>query len=242
MDSAEVIWKRYQVGNMKGDNGRSIGSSGRFSNSMLTNLPRCTMSLGAETAQQLHHVVFMFCRRITNAEDPIKQVGVRAIEQRLEPPELIVVQGREGVLGERPENEVAFLRPAMPAPKQQALAADIRMFVICGLRSSMFHRLFSMSLLRTIIATISTPSASANDQLAGWRNETIGALVFPRADQHWICATLLLLQFRTARQSMLHYALLLLRRLNATAGFGTRLLDSAKSCAKFSSARDPPNL
>src|SRR6266404_5423543 len=126
---------------MKGDNGRSIGSSGRFSNSMLTNLPRCTMSL-----------------------------------------------------------------------------------------------------LRTIIATISTPSASANDQLAGWRNETIGALVFPRADQHWICATLLLLQFRTARQSMLHYALLLLRRLNATAGFGTRLLDSAKSCAKFSSARDPPNL
>src|SRR6266403_3432903 len=169
MDSAEVIWKRYQVGNMKGDNGRSIGSSGRFSNSMLTNLPRCTMSLGAETAQQLHHVVFMFCRRITNAEDPIKQVGVRAIEQRLEPPELIVVQGREGVLGERPENEVAFLRPAMPAPKQQALAADIRMFVICGLRSSMFHRLFSMSLLRTAAAdairspppTINAPSANA---------------------------------------------------------------------------------
>src|SRR6266850_1508621 len=64
MDSAEVIWKRYQVGNMKGDNGRSIGSSGRYSNSMLTNLPRCTMSLGAETAQQLHQVVVMFRRRM----------------------------------------------------------------------------------------------------------------------------------------------------------------------------------
>src|SRR5580704_9006825 len=72
MDSAEVIWKRYQIGNMKGDNGRSIGCSGRFSNSLLTNLARCTISLNAETAQQLHHVVVMFCWRITDAEDPVK--------------------------------------------------------------------------------------------------------------------------------------------------------------------------
>jgi len=35
-----------------------------------------------------------------------------------EPRELIAVQGLEGALGERAENEVAFLRPAMPAPKQ----------------------------------------------------------------------------------------------------------------------------
>src|SRR5260370_22643655 len=104
MDSAEVIWKRYQIGNMKGDSGRSIVCSCRFSDSMLTNLPRCTMSLDAETTEQLHHVMIMFRRRITDAEDPVQQIRVRAIEQRLESPELIAVQGLQGVLGERAEN------------------------------------------------------------------------------------------------------------------------------------------
>ena len=111
---------------------------------MLANLPRCTMSLDTETAEQLHHVMIMFRRRIADAEYPVKQVGVGAIEQRLKSPELIAVQGLEGVLGERAENEVAFLRPAVPAPKQEAPAADIRMFAICGLRNDMSHNLFSM--------------------------------------------------------------------------------------------------
>src|ERR1700726_1604542 len=129
MDSVEVIWKRYQIGNMKGDSGRSIVYSCRFSDSMLTDLPRCTMSLDAETAEELHHVMIMFRRRIADAEYPVKQVGVGAIEQRVKSPELIAVQALEAVLGERAENEVAFLRPAVPAPKQEAPAADIRMFV-----------------------------------------------------------------------------------------------------------------
>ena len=94
---------------------------------MLANLSRCTMSLGAETAQQLHHVVVMFRRRITDAEDPVEQVGVRAIEQHLESPELIAIQHVDGVLGERTEDEIALLRPAMPAPKQEAPAADVAM-------------------------------------------------------------------------------------------------------------------
>ena len=85
---------------------------------MLTNLPRCTMPLDQETAEQPHHVMIVFRRRITDAEDPVKQVGVGAIEQRLEAPELTAVQSLEGALSERAENEVAFLRPAMPAPKQ----------------------------------------------------------------------------------------------------------------------------
>jgi hypothetical protein len=124
---------------MKGDNGRSIGFSGRFLDSMLTNLPRSTMSLGAETAEQLHHVVIVFRRRIADAEYPIEQIGVSAIEQRLEPPELIAVQGIKRVLGERAENEVAFLRPAMPASKQEALAANIRMFANCCLGKNISH-------------------------------------------------------------------------------------------------------
>jgi hypothetical protein len=106
---------------------------------MLTNLPRSTMSLAAETAEQLHHVVIVFRRRIADAEYPIEQIGVSAIEQRLEPPELIAVQGLKRVLGERAENEVAFLRPAMPASKQEALAANIRMFAICRLGKNISH-------------------------------------------------------------------------------------------------------
>jgi hypothetical protein len=84
----------------------------------------------------------MFWRRITDTEDPVKQIGVRAIEQRLELRELIAIQGFEGALGERAENEVTFLRPAMPAPKQEASAADIRMFAICRLGKDVSHRYF----------------------------------------------------------------------------------------------------
>jgi hypothetical protein len=106
---------------------------------MLTNLPRSTMSLDAATAEQLHHVVIMFRRWIADAEDPVEQIRVRAIEQRLEPPDLVAVQGLEGALGERAENEVTFLSPAMPAPKQEAPAADIRMFVNCRLAKNVSH-------------------------------------------------------------------------------------------------------
>ena len=83
------------------------------------------MSFDAEAAQQLHHVMIMFWRRITDAEYPVKQIGVGAIEQFLEPPELVAVQDLEQVLSERSENEVAFLRPAVPAAKQEAPAAEI---------------------------------------------------------------------------------------------------------------------
>ena len=96
--------------------------------------------------------MIVFGRWIADTEYPVKQVGVGAIEQRLESPELIAVQGLEGVLGERAEDEVALLRPAMPASKQEAPAADIRMFVNCSLRSSLFHKLFSLCLLRTAAA------------------------------------------------------------------------------------------
>jgi hypothetical protein len=97
---------------------------------MLTDLPRSTMSLGAETAEQLHHVVIVFRRRIADAEYPIEQIGVSAIEQRLEPPELSAVQSLKRVLGERAENEVAFLRSAMPAPKEKPPAANISLLAL----------------------------------------------------------------------------------------------------------------
>jgi hypothetical protein len=49
-----------------------------------------------------------------------------AIEQSLEPVELGTVEAREGRFGERAEDEVILLRPAMPAAEQQPPAADIR--------------------------------------------------------------------------------------------------------------------
>jgi hypothetical protein len=115
---------------MNGDIGRSIGCSGGFSDSMLTNLSRCTISLRAETAQQLHHVVIVLRRRIANAEYPVKQIRVRAIQQRLKSPELTAIQRIEGAVGKRAENEVTFLRPAMPAPKEKSPAANISLLAL----------------------------------------------------------------------------------------------------------------
>jgi hypothetical protein len=115
---------------MKGDNGRSTGSSCRFSDSVLANLPRRTMSLGAETAQQLHHVMVMFWRGITDAEYPIEQIGVGTIEQRLEPAELAAIQTFEERLGKRTEDDITLLRAAMPAPEQKPPAANISLLAL----------------------------------------------------------------------------------------------------------------
>jgi hypothetical protein len=100
---------------MKGDIGRSMACRSSV------------MAGGAEAAQQLHDVVIVLWRRPAAAQDPVEQIGVRAIEQSLEPVELPAVEVREGRFGERAEDEVVLLRPAMPAAEQQAPAADILM-------------------------------------------------------------------------------------------------------------------
>ncbi len=71
--------------------------------------------MGAEAAQQLHDVMIVLWRRPAAAQDPVEQIGVGAIEQSLEPVELVTVEAREGRFGERAEDEVVLLRPAMPA-------------------------------------------------------------------------------------------------------------------------------
>jgi hypothetical protein len=80
---------------------------------------------GAEAAQQPHDVMIVLGRRPTAAQDPLEQIGVGAIEQSLEPVELGAVEAHEGRFGERAEDEVVLLRPAMPGAEQQAPAADI---------------------------------------------------------------------------------------------------------------------
>jgi len=102
----------------------------RFSDLMLSVLLRSMMAPSAETTQQAHHVVIMFRRRRTAVENPIEKIGVGAIEQRFEPVKLDPVQALEVLLGKRAEDQVALLRPAMPAPEKQPPAADIEMFAL----------------------------------------------------------------------------------------------------------------
>jgi hypothetical protein len=85
------------------------------------------MARGAEVAQQPHDVMIVLWRRPATVQDPVEQIGVGAIEQSLEPVELVTIEAREGCFGERAEDEVVLLRPAMPAAEQQAPAADILM-------------------------------------------------------------------------------------------------------------------
>ena len=88
-------------------------------------LERSAIACGAEAAQQPHDIMIVLWRRRATAHDPVEQIGVGAIEQSLEPVELATVEAREGRFGERAEDEVVLLRPAMPAAKQQTPAADI---------------------------------------------------------------------------------------------------------------------
>jgi hypothetical protein len=86
-----------------------------ISDLMLSVLLRPVMARIAEATQQVHHIVIMFRRRRAAAENPIEEIGVRAIEQRFDSVELSAVEVRERSLGERAKNEVAFARSAMPA-------------------------------------------------------------------------------------------------------------------------------
>src|SRR5258705_11402664 len=107
----------------------------------------------SKRSQQTHHVVVVLFGCSEATDDPIEQVRIGALEQSLETVELGAVEICEMDIGKPAKNEVALLRPAMPAPKQEAPAADIRMFALCGLRNDMSHDLCSISLLRTAAAT-----------------------------------------------------------------------------------------
>ncbi len=83
------------------------------------------MAPGAEITQHLHHVVIVFRGRREAAYNPVEQIGISAFERRFELVELAVAEGRQGRLRERAKNEVALLRPAMPAAEQQPPAPEI---------------------------------------------------------------------------------------------------------------------
>ena len=59
------------------------------------------------------------------AGDPIEDVGVGAVEQRLVMVELRLVKPGEMSVGEAAEDQVALPRAAMPGTEQQPLAANL---------------------------------------------------------------------------------------------------------------------
>ena len=65
-------------------------------------------------------------RRDRAAGDPIEDVGVGAVEQRLEKVELRLVESGEMGIGETAEDKIALPRPTMPGTEQKPLGADVR--------------------------------------------------------------------------------------------------------------------
>ena len=61
------------------------------------------------------------------AGDPIEDVGIGALEQRLVAIELSLVKPGEMSIGETAEDQIALARPAVPGAEQQPLAANSRM-------------------------------------------------------------------------------------------------------------------
>ena len=59
------------------------------------------------------------------AGDPIEDVGIGAVEERLVVVELRVVKPGEMRIGEAAEDQVALARPAVPGTEQQPLAANL---------------------------------------------------------------------------------------------------------------------
>ena len=79
---------------------------------------------GAEFTQHAHHIVVVLSRWREALDDPAEQIGVGAIEHSFETLQLCAVQVNQMGIGKFAENEIAFLRAAMPGPKQQTPAAN----------------------------------------------------------------------------------------------------------------------
>src|SRR3977135_2544480 len=104
------------------------------SGSHLSALRGSPTARGAEVAQPAHHVVVVLRWWRKAGEDPVEQIGIGAIKQSFELVELGAVQAGEGHLREWTENEVALLRPAVPAPEQEPPAPEIEIvaFAVAG--------------------------------------------------------------------------------------------------------------
>jgi hypothetical protein len=105
--------------------------------SILRVLSSSALAPGTEIAHQAHQLVVVLWRRRAALDDPVKQIGVGTIEQGFETRQLSAVQVGEVGLGKSAENEIAFLRAAMPAPEQQPPAAEIQTMILRVMRHAL---------------------------------------------------------------------------------------------------------
>ena len=76
-------------------------------------------------SEEAGHVVVVFGRRRGAAGDPVEDVGVGAVEQRLVAVELSLVEPGEMRVGKAAEDQVALARAAVPGTERQPLAANL---------------------------------------------------------------------------------------------------------------------
>jgi hypothetical protein len=107
--------------------------------------------------------VVVLWRRRAALDDPVKQIGVGTIEQSFETRQLRAVQVGEVGLGKSAENEIAFLRAAMPAPEQHPPAADIQAMSLRVMRHA----------LQIIHAGVFRSCSTMSNQLAAWDSSPV---------------------------------------------------------------------
>src|SRR5438094_910018 len=100
---------------------RAAGSASKSASRVRVSTRR--LSRISEIAEHAYDVAVMVRRRRRATCNPIEKIPVFGVEQRLIATELRVGKGGKMPLGERPEQQVGLLGAAMPAAKQQALAA-----------------------------------------------------------------------------------------------------------------------
>jgi len=85
--------------------------------SVLGLFERLAMALGPVGTQQVQHIMVVLRGGHTASKDPLQEIRVGTIEQRFEAVELARIEACQAVVGKRPEEQVALLRSAMPAPE-----------------------------------------------------------------------------------------------------------------------------
>jgi hypothetical protein len=83
----------------------------------------------SERSQQAHNIVVMLFRCCAAGDDPVKQLGIGAIEKRFKTLELRAVEVSEVDLGKSAKDEIALLGSPTPAPAQYPPVSDVSMLL-----------------------------------------------------------------------------------------------------------------
>ena len=102
---------------------------------------RLVGAVGPVSTQQVQHIVVVFCRRHAAAKDPLEEVRVGTFEQCFEPAQLARIEACQATVGKRPEEQIAFLRTAMPALEEEPVASSCHDISVHRCRQLLIQRL-----------------------------------------------------------------------------------------------------